>query len=424
MARPLTALLLQALLVQIGGAQESPTRADQIQQRRAELSRQPVEADEDPVERVLKYAHEKKLTRLFTYGYEGLVPTLGGLVNNQGFAAGVQFLRPDFWNGKAIIRSSARGSTGLAYLFDAEVGMPELAGGKAFLDLYVRERNNPRVDFYGIGPDSSEALRTTYLMEDTTAEGTFGVRPLRWLGIGLTGGYLNTNVGPGSREPSTEEIFTPAQVPGLETQPGYLRGGPIVLFDYRDNPYGPRAGGLYYGRFDYYDARNAKQFSFRRFTAEAQQFVPLFNRKRVIAVRGKTILSYPNAGQEVPFYLQPGLGSSNDLRGFPAFRFYDTNSLILNAEWRWEIFTHVDAAIFGDFGKVFSRPGLINFSGLEKSYGGGLRFRAPGTEAVFFRFDVAASREGVQFWLVFNDIFATPALRTGRELSPPPGRLP
>jgi hypothetical protein len=40
------------------------------------------------------------------------------------------------------------------------------------------------------------------------------------------------------------------------------------------------------------------------------------------------------------------------------------------------------------------------------------------------RIDAAASREGVQFWFVFNDIFAAPQVRTGRELSPPPGRLP
>ena len=40
------------------------------------------------------------------------------------------------------------------------------------------------------------------------------------------------------------------------------------------------------------------------------------------------------------------------------------------------------------------------------------------------RNDVAASREGIQIWFVFNDIFAAPQVRTGRELSPPPGRLP
>ena len=355
-----------------------------------------------------------------------MVPAFGGLLNQQGFAAGAQFLRQDFRNGHVSLRASARGTIRTAYLLDTELGLPELAGGKAFLDLYVRQRNNPRIAFYGIGPDTTDALRTVYLMEDTTAEGTFVGKPAHWLGLGVTGGYLKTNVGPGDWEkyPSVEQVYTPAQVPGLDIQPSYFRGGAIAMVDWRDSPYQPRSGGLYYGRFDYYDARNGNQFSFRRITAEAQQYVPLFNKKRVIAVRGRTIFSYPNAGQQVPFYLQPSLGSSDDLRGFSPFRFLDTNSFVLNGEWRFEISTHLDAAIFVDAGKVFPRPGLINFSGLEKSYGGGLRFRAPGTNATALRLDIAGSREGVRVWLVFNAVFSTPAVRTGREMSPPSGRLP
>jgi outer membrane protein assembly factor BamA len=338
----------------------------------------------------------------------------------------VQFLRQDILNGNVIARASARGSIRSAYLLDAEMGLPQLAGGKAFVDFYLRRRHSPQVAFYGIGPDTTDALRSNYLLEDTTADVTFGLKPAKWIGFSVTGGYLNTNVGPGTsgRYPSTDQVFSRLQVPGLSRQSDFLRGGLLAVFDWRDSVYGPRSGGRYYGRFDYYDDRNDTQFNFRRFTADAQQFVPLFNKKRVIALRAKTILSYPNAGQEVPFYLQPSLGSSDDLRGFGPFRYLDRNSLVLNAEWRWEIMSNVEGAIFADAGKVFPRPGLVNFRGLQKSYGGGLRFRAPGSNAMIFRLDVAGSREGVQVWFVFNDIMAAPEVRTGRELSPRPGRLP
>ncbi len=426
MARALNAWLLAAFLLASARGQQAPTREEQVQQRRTELAGQPVERDQDPLERFLEYAYEKKLTTIFTYGWKGVVPVLGGLLNEQGFAAGAQFQRHDLRDGKVAVRASARGSIYSAYLMDTELGLPELAGGKAFLDLYLRQRNNPRISFFGIGPDSSESQRTNYLMEDSTAEATFAVKPLRPLALGITAGYLKTNVGRGNRDefPSPEQVFTPAQVPGLQTQPDYFRGGGIALFDWRDNPYDARSGGFYYGRFDYYDARNRGPFNFRRLTAEAQQYVPLFNKKRVVALRARTILSYASAGEEVPFYLQPSLGSSDDLRGFDAFRFYDRNSFVLNGEWRWEVFTQLDAALFIDAGKVFPRPGLLNFAGLEKSYGGGLRFRAPGTDATAFRIDVAASREGVRVWFVFNPPFTAPAIRTGRELNPPTGRLP
>ena len=73
---------------------------------------------------------------------------------------------------------------------------------------------------------------------------------------------------------------------------------------------------------------------------------------------------------------------------------------------------------------MFPRPGLLNMRGLQTSFGGGLRLRAPVTGAVIFRLDAAASREGVQMSFSFGDLLATPQIRTGRELSPPPGRLP
>jgi hypothetical protein len=426
-ARTVTAWLLAPVcLLQIGLAQEAGTRAEQIQQWRAELAKQPLERDDDAVERGIEWAHEHKLTTAFSYGWKGITPTIGGLVNEQGFALGAQFLRRDLLNGKLVARASARGSLQSAYHIDGEVGLPQLARNRAFLDFYVRHRNSPRISFYGIGPNSTDSVRTSYLQEDTTVDLTFGVKPTRWLWFGATGGYLGVNTGPGNRDedPSIEEVYTPRRVPGIDHQSDFFRGGVFAYVDGRDNPYGPRSGGQYYGRFDYYDDRNNTAFTFRRFTAEAQQFVPLFNKKRVIALRAKTIFSYPNSGQEVPFYLQPTLGSADDLRGFAPFRYLDRNSLTLNAEWRWEIMSYLEGAVFADAGKVAPRAGLINFKSLQKSYGGGLRFRAPGTNAMIFRFDVAGSREGIQVWFVFNDLFATPRIRTGRELSPPAGRLP
>jgi outer membrane protein assembly factor BamA len=234
------------------------------------------------------------------------------------------------------------------------------------------------------------------------------------------------NVGPGTddRYASAETVYGPARTPGIDRQSHYLRGGVLAHVDLRDSPYGPRSGGQYYGRFDYYDDRTHGAYSFRRLTAEAQQFVPLFNKKRVLAGRVRSVLSWPNAGQRVPFYLQPSLGAADDLRGYQPFRFHDDNSLVMNGEWRWEVMSSVDGALFIDAGKVYPRPGLTNFANLRKSYGGGLRFRAPLSGAVVMRLDVGVSREGVQFWFVFNDLFAAPQIRTGRELSPPPGRLP
>lgn len=407
-------------------AQQPGSRAEQIQQERAATLAAPIKTDTDAVEQTIKWANDHGILTLFTRGWKGFTPTLGGMVNGSGFAAGLQFLRADLRDGNFVIRSSARISTKQYQLFDVEVGLPRLAMDRAYLDVYFRRRNYPQIQYYGPGPFSRKTGRSDYRLEDTTYDFSTGLKPHRRLRLGVTGGYLQMNVGPGtSREfISSERIFTPQQAPGIDVQSDFLRGGVLADLDLRDNPYGPRAGGQYYARFDYYDDRSFERFSFRRLTAEVQHFLPLFNKKRVFAGRAKTMLSYPGPGQRVPFYLQTTLGAADDLRGFRPYRFYDDNNFILTGEWRWEILSGVEGALFVDAGKVFPRPGGLNFARLEKSYGGGLRFRAPATGAMIMRLDVAASGEGLQFWFVFNDVFAAPQVRTGRELSPPPGRLP
>lgn len=416
--------LLAACFVSVASAQE--TRAEQIQRQREATFQTPIEPDTDKVEEAIAWANKHGIFTIFSRGWKGITPTIGGMINGSGIAGGLQLLRTDLWDAGAVFRSSARVSTHGYQLFDLELGIPGLLDDHAYLDFYARRRNYSQVAYYGPGPDSRRTGRSNYRLEDASFDISTGIRPMNRVRLGVAGGYLLMNTGPGTDErfALTDRIYNPSQTPGLDMQSNFLRGGVLGHLDLRDSPYGPRSGGQYYGRFDYYDDRSLERFSFRRLTAEAQQFVPLFNKKRVIALRGKTMLSYPGPGQRVPFYLQPSLGAADDLRGFRPFRFYDNNSFVMNAEWRWEILSSVEGALFVDAGKVFPRPGQLNFKRLEKSYGGGLRFRAPITGALVLRLDVAASREGVQFWFVFNDIFAAPQIRTGRELSPPPGRLP
>ena len=123
----------------------------------------------------------------------------------------------------------------------------------------------------------------------------------------------------------------------------------------------------------------------------------------MIALHANTEFSLHGSNQVVPFYMQPTLGGPMDLRGYRAWRFYDENSFVLNAEYRWEIFTGFDMAIFEDAGKVFPRPGDINFSNLRRSTGFGLRFND--LRSMILRIDTGFSREGFQVWVTFDKVF-------------------
>ena len=247
--------------------------------------------------------------------------------------------------------------------------------------------------------------RADYRLETTSFDSTFGFVPASHVRLGFTGGYLLVNVGRGEDEEfaSASNIYPPSVAFGIDRQSNFLRGGPFLQFDYRDNPLDPHSGGNYFASYVYYDDRKLNVSNHRKLTAEATQYIPFFNKKRVIALRAKTELSYRNANQVIPFYLQPVLGGSDDLRGFRPFRFYDNNMMVMTAEYRWEVMTGFDMAVFADAGKVFHRHADLDFTNLETDGGFGLRFKTRST--VFMRWDVGFSREGFQIWIKFNNVF-------------------
>lgn len=266
---------------------------------------------------------------------------------SSGFGLGPEYYRDELKDGAIQFRTSVRASAGKSIFADAELTFPKLLNHKAYLDLYTRWRNNPRVPFYGPGPDSRKSGRTAFRLEDAAYEVNAGVTPVRRMRLGVMAGYLQTNTGTGddSRYASTETVYSPASVSGLDRQSSFLRGGVVASYDWRDYPGGARYGGFYESRFDYYKDQDLKLFSHRRLTLEAQQYVPFANRRRVIAVRAKALLTFENPGQIVPFYMQSLAGGQNDLRGYRFARFYDKNAFILNGEYRWEIFTGLDGAL-------------------------------------------------------------------------------
>jgi outer membrane protein assembly factor BamA len=219
-------------------------------------------------------------------------------------------------------------------------------------------------------------------------------------------GQLFINVGPGADHsiPSTESVFGPNQAPGIDVQSNYFLAGCSSQLEYRDLPGDPHKGLYAAVAYNRYAAETDDRFSFHRVSAAVEQYFPFLNRKRVIGLRAQTELNYHSGNQVVPFYLQPYLGSDVTLRGFRPYRFYDENALAMTAEYRWEIATGFDMAVFADAGKVFHRPGDISLSDMETSVGFGLRFKNRTT--VFGRIDTGFSHEGVEVWVRFGRPFS------------------
>lgn len=396
---------MPVLLAPVLAAAEIDSRKAQIEADRDSKASQLSREETSRMERILLRIREDKILERFAAGVAGFRLKLGGLVSGSGFAMGPEYLRRDLAEGRVVIRGSAVASLKGYQLYDLELGVPKMAGDKLFLDLYAVHRNYPRIDYYGPGPSSYKTGRSDFRLEDTSYSLKSGVRPFHRLQLGGLLGYVQVNVGPGAdtRFVSADQIYAPWMAPGIDRQSDFLRGGFFAQYDYRDNPGGPRKGGNYLVQWSDYSDQKLGLYSFRRLELEAQQYIPFFNERRVLAFRAKSVLTDPGAGQQVPFYLQPTLGGSEDLRGFRPFRFYDNNMIALNAEYRWETFSGLDTAVFVDSGKVFHRSSDWNLYDLEVAYGFGLRFNVQ--NSVFMRVDVGFSHEGFQVWLKFNNVF-------------------
>ncbi|MEZ5400495.1 MAG: BamA/TamA family outer membrane protein [Bryobacteraceae bacterium] len=339
-------------------------------------------------------------------GSTGLSVKVGGLVTGSGFGLGPEYHRPDLANGNVDLRAYAVGSVRSYYLLHTSLAFPNLGSNRFSAAIEAERLHAPRMHYFGQGWDSRESDRSAYHLERTTFDARAGWRPTRQsLRIGLTGGLALYNTGPGRdpRFPSVEQTFQPAATPGLDRQTSFFRAGPFAEIDLRDLPEDPHKGTHAFAQFRVFHDRNHAGYSFRRFEGSAEHYIPFFNRKRVIAFRAATDLTFAADGQRVPFYAQPTLGGSDDLRGFHRFRFHGNHAIVTTAEYRWEVFPALDMALYGDAGKVFDQ--LREFDLRHSATSFGLGFRIKNRGRVVVRLDTGYSREGLQVWVKFRNAF-------------------
>lgn len=366
-------------------------------------------------ERILRQVQDQRILEKFLSGYQGWTPTLGGLATGSGFALGASWHNERLLRGYAHTDFSASGSTRFWQKYQGSITFPHLFGQRMAAGISSAYRNYNSLDYYGPGPDSDRNGRSNYRLEDTSLQGAVVLTPERRFRVGFGSGYLWTNVGPGQRDNvgRTDLIYNDKQVPGLDQQTNFVRNGLFTQLDFRDNPLGPKTGGNYVFQWTWYNDMDLDRYSFRRFDVDLQQYFGFFNNLRRLAFRARGTFTERSAsrGQEVPFYLRPTVGGSDDLRGFRPYRFNDRNALVLNGEYRWEIFSGLDGALFFDAGKVMPVATQLALSKMKTSYGFGLRGNV--RNQTFIRLDVGFSREGFMIWFKFNDAFNSQRFGTG-----------
>jgi hypothetical protein len=336
---------------------------------------------------------------------DGFYPDFGDMVTGAGWISGGPGYRQHFLDGHLFVDGSAAVSWRAYKDAQARIELTDLGWNHATLGFQVRWQDLTQVNYFGIGPNSLESERSEYRLKDTDLSGYGIIRANRWLSYGGRFGWvkqptLSQSVGPFDGNYPDARLFFPTD-PGISAQSSLLYGGATIEADTRDYPSHPTTGGLYRAAAQAYADRDLHEFSFRRYEAEGLQVLPIVGKRWVVALHGWGVFSDTSAGNSVPLYVLPSLGGGDTLRGYHDYRFHDRNLLVANAESRWALFRHVDAAAFVDAGNVAARAGDLNLD--KTSYGGGLRVHSRTSTLV--RLDVAHSGEGWRVFIKLSDPF-------------------
>jgi hypothetical protein len=346
----------------------------------------------------------------------------GNMITGAGWISAGPGYRRHVLDGRAVVDASASISWNLYKVAQARFELPRLAHERLSLGAQAIYQDLLQVDYFGLGIDSRKDDRSAYRLNDTDLLGYATFRAASWLSVSGRAGWihqpnLSTATGRNVTVPNTIDTFSEVSAPGLRIQPSFLHADVSVAADWRDHPGHSTSGGLYRAAAASYSDRDAGTNSFRRYEVEASQFIPLFTRNWVLAVHAWEVFSDTSSGNVVPFYLLPSLGGQNTLRGYYDYRFHDNDMQSFNAESRWALFAHIDAAAFIDAGKVAPGAGDLDFKHLKKSYGAGLRVH--NASSTLARLDIGHSTEGWRVFFKMTDPFKRSTPASGRSVVVP-----
>lgn len=277
-------------------------------------------------------------------------------------------------------------------------------GGEFYLnqDTYhittIYFRGNINYDFFGTGTISGDSGRKLPLKQTGQLFlGDFLYR-LGWK-ISIGPRFLSGNSNITLRAENEDQVAPPPDV-GLETRLTAL--GFHVNRDTRPNRFYPEKGTLFDFTSMFFSDSLGSKYSF-----ESYRFT--FNYYRSLGVGGRQVLAFnlfncATAGA-APFYGECIFGTNNELRGYVAGQYIDSNMIATQLEYRRTLPWRFGMVVFGGVGEV--APGLGDYQAdhLLPAGGGGIRFKVSKKYDVNLRFDIAQGKDGHTFSMGIGEAF-------------------
>jgi Omp85 superfamily domain len=344
-----------------------------------------------------------------------LHPIIKGVVASGGLGVGLSYDFPATGRWETV----AQAVVTVRRYWSAEL-QTAYRGEHGRVAAYGRLREMSQLSYFGPGLQSDVRDRTNFLLRDPVIGAVASARIADWMAAGVRVEELWPNVGSGvsAQHPSVEDRFAEVDAPGLNAQPRFGRyQGFVELQAPASVGQNLNQGGRYRIGYALFNDQQFDRFSFTRVDVEARHKFAVFGPHRRLTLHGWLAATEPRSGNSVPFYMQPTLGgtgqlrsvgedligsdgSRGTLRGFDNYRFRDLNLMLLQAEYRVPVWGPFDASVFVDAGKVAPRRADLNLSDLKHDYGFGISvMRGPNTVA---RTDFGFGSEGAKILVSFG----------------------
>jgi len=383
-------------------AQEPDTRAELLRQQREAKADALESHDPNPVEQAMYVAEERVIPLLQR---DGIYARLGSLSTGSGFAYGAGFRNRALVDGVGSLDLWAAGSLKKYWALEARAAYPLTPGREVVVDGHVTRYSRPTEEFFGVGPDARRRDRAAYDLDATEAGARLAAQPIDLVRFGGGVDLLRTRASRGKHDdlPSVDDLFGPASLTSFGETVSFTHASAFFEIDYRQ-PLNARRGGWYRVDVSRFADTSDGAYTFTQTVVDLRQYVSFLAERRVLAGRAWVATTDVDDGRQVPFYLLPALGGNDSLRGFRANRFRGRHALLLQGEYRFEVWSALEGALFVDAGKVALRRSDLDLRELEHDYGFGLRFNT--NEGVVVRVDAAfGSRDGRHLHVVFGGIF-------------------
>jgi outer membrane protein assembly factor BamA len=322
----------------------------------------------------------------------------------EGLAGGLVFHSRDVLTKGERFKIKGTYSTNSYQYYYIKYDLPHWAGYNYDAGVVLRYHWKPRERFFGQGALTSEDSEVNYALEETFFHGDISYYPDGHFGFGLELEYAVTNTRngedpnlPGNLDSLISDSslgLTPASF--AKSRIGSI--GLLLNHDWRDNRGQPSKGGFERIQIAYnVGTGRGDDLEYWHYTLEAAQYFDVYM-KRIIAVRA--LLDWRDRvadSPQLPIYELADLGGLHGLRGFTSSRFRDHAKILASIEYRWPLWSAIDAFLFAEGGRVFNELSRdFEFKYWESSYGGGLRvWHEEGLHAYL---QVAGSDEGVRFY--------------------------